>query len=90
MPTLSYQRIKAGAPLSDEELLAKIKRTTANNHDFQVLEAFITFNKHVSCDMSGFVDGLVADMGVADPQMQLLPSHEGEADSRLSLLTTEN
>lgn len=47
MPTLSYQRIKAGAPLSDEELLAKIRKTASNDHDFQVLESFLIFNKHV-------------------------------------------
>jgi glutamate dehydrogenase len=46
-PTLSYQRIQTGTILSDDELLEKIKSETSNQHEFMVLESFLTFNKHV-------------------------------------------
>ncbi|CAL1713556.1 unnamed protein product [Somion occarium] len=47
MPTLSYQRLHLSQPLSDQELYEKIRKTAANKHEFQVLEAFLIFNKHV-------------------------------------------
>ncbi|KAI8873321.1 NAD-dependent glutamate dehydrogenase [Ramicandelaber brevisporus] len=46
-PTLSYQRLQTGKVLTDDELIDKIRRTTTNGHEFMVLEAFLTFNKHV-------------------------------------------
>ncbi|KAI8053760.1 Glutamate/Leucine/Phenylalanine/Valine dehydrogenase-domain-containing protein [Syncephalis plumigaleata] len=46
-PTLSYQRIQTDVPLSNEELLDKIRRTTSNSHEFMVFESFLIFNKHV-------------------------------------------
>ncbi|KAL7752816.1 NAD-dependent glutamate dehydrogenase [Sorochytrium milnesiophthora] len=46
-PSLSYQRIRNDPVLSDEELLAKIKKTVANPHEQLVFECFLTFNKHV-------------------------------------------
>lgn len=47
MPTLSYQRLHTDQALSEEELLAKLKRIAANSHDLQVLQSFLTFNKAV-------------------------------------------
>jgi glutamate dehydrogenase len=47
MPTLSYQRLHTDQVLSEEELLAKLKRIAANSHDLQVLQSFLTFNKAV-------------------------------------------
>ncbi|TDL19702.1 NADH-dependent glutamate dehydrogenase [Rickenella mellea] len=47
MPTLSYQRLRTEAPLSDEELYNKIRRTVPNKHELQVLESFLIFNKAV-------------------------------------------
>ncbi|KAI8456081.1 Glutamate/Leucine/Phenylalanine/Valine dehydrogenase-domain-containing protein [Phakopsora pachyrhizi] len=47
MPTLSYQRLQTGTPLTDEELYSKIRKAAANSHDLQVLESFLVFNKHV-------------------------------------------
>ncbi|KAI9596164.1 Glutamate/Leucine/Phenylalanine/Valine dehydrogenase-domain-containing protein [Syncephalis fuscata] len=46
-PTLSYQRLQTDVPLSNGELLDKIRRTTSNSHEFMVFESFLTFNKHV-------------------------------------------
>jgi glutamate dehydrogenase len=46
-PTLSYQRLLTDVPLSNEELLDKIRRTTANSHEFMVFECILNFNKHV-------------------------------------------
>ncbi|OBZ71447.1 NAD-specific glutamate dehydrogenase [Grifola frondosa] len=47
MPTLSYQRLRTQMPLTDEELYDKIRRSVPNKHEFQVLESFLIFNKHV-------------------------------------------
>ncbi|CAK5284434.1 unnamed protein product [Mycena citricolor] len=47
MPTLSYQRLQTVQPLSDEELVDKIRRSVQNKQDVQVLESFLVFNKHV-------------------------------------------
>ncbi len=44
-PTLSYQRLRTQMPLSDAELYDKIRRTTTNKHELQVLESFLIFNK---------------------------------------------
>ncbi len=46
-PTLSYQRLHATRPLSDEDLSEMLRKTASNKHDLQVLEAFLVFNKHV-------------------------------------------
>ncbi|EGG04598.1 uncharacterized protein MELLADRAFT_49084 [Melampsora larici-populina 98AG31] len=47
MPTLSYQRLQTGTPLTDQELYTKIRKVALNSHDLQVLESFLVFNKHV-------------------------------------------
>ncbi|KAJ7109084.1 NAD-specific glutamate dehydrogenase [Mycena crocata] len=47
MPTLSYQRLQAAQPLSDEALWDKIRRAVPNKHELQVLESFLIFNKHI-------------------------------------------
>ncbi|KNZ46150.1 glutamate dehydrogenase [Puccinia sorghi] len=47
MPTLSYQRLQTGTPLTDEELYANIRKSASNSHDLQVLESFLVFNKHI-------------------------------------------
>ena len=44
---MSYQRLQTHAPLSDQELYDKIRRSVANKHELQVLESFLIFNKHV-------------------------------------------
>lgn len=46
-PTLSYQRIRTETVLTEDEILAKIRKDTSNTHECMVLEAFLTFNKHV-------------------------------------------
>ncbi|CAD6569984.1 MAG: NAD-dependent glutamate dehydrogenase [Tremellales sp. Tagirdzhanova-0007] len=46
-PTLSFQRLKTEQPLSDEDLYLKIRKTAANQHALQILEALLIFNKHV-------------------------------------------
>ncbi|KAJ9054349.1 NAD-dependent glutamate dehydrogenase [Entomophthora muscae] len=46
-PTLSYQRIRTETVMTEEELLAKIRKDTSNAHECMVLESFLTFNKHV-------------------------------------------
>ncbi|KAI0226323.1 NAD-dependent glutamate dehydrogenase [Massospora cicadina] len=46
-PTLSYQRIRTETVLTEDEILAKIRKETSNTHECMVLEAFLTFNKHV-------------------------------------------
>ena len=46
-PTLSFQRLKTEQPLSDEDLYHKIRKESANQHAFQILEALLVFNKHV-------------------------------------------
>lgn len=46
-PTLSFQRLKSEAPMSDEEIKDKIKRTVANQHEVMVFESILTFNSHV-------------------------------------------
>ena len=46
-PTLSFQRLKTEQPLSDEDLYLKIRKESANQHAFQILEALLVFNKHV-------------------------------------------
>ncbi|KAL8278108.1 hypothetical protein RQP46_009568 [Phenoliferia psychrophenolica] len=47
MPTLSYARLKTGVVLSNDQLLATIKKTVLNKHDAQILESFVTFNKAI-------------------------------------------
>lgn len=47
-PTLSYQRLQTTQPLSDVELYDKIRRSTSNKHELQVLESFLIFNKCVT------------------------------------------
>lgn len=34
-------------PLSEQEIVEKIKRTVSNPHEYMVFESFLTFNKHV-------------------------------------------
>ncbi|WVQ84205.1 hypothetical protein IAT38_006356 [Cryptococcus sp. DSM 104549] len=46
-PTLSFQRLKTEQPLSDEDLYHQIRKTAANQHAVQILEALLIFNKHV-------------------------------------------
>ncbi|TYJ56279.1 hypothetical protein B9479_002966 [Cryptococcus floricola] len=46
-PTLSFQRLKTEQPLSDEDLHALIRKSAANQHAVQILEAFLIFNRHV-------------------------------------------
>ena len=43
--TISYQRLKVEAPLADEDLWDKIRRTVTNKHAQQVLESLLIFNK---------------------------------------------
>lgn len=47
VPTLSYQRLVKEEILSDEQMYDRIRKTTANQHEFQVLEALLLFNKAV-------------------------------------------
>ncbi|CAO1629428.1 unnamed protein product [Sympodiomycopsis kandeliae] len=47
VPTLSYQRLVKEEVLTDEEMYNRIRKTTANQHEFQVLEALLLFNKAV-------------------------------------------
>ncbi|KZS93784.1 NAD-specific glutamate dehydrogenase [Sistotremastrum niveocremeum HHB9708] len=47
VPTLSYQRLRTDQPLSDQELFDKIRKSVPNKHDFQIIESFLVFNKHV-------------------------------------------
>lgn len=46
-PTLSFQRLKTEQPLSDEDLHALIRKTAANQHAVQILEALLIFNRQV-------------------------------------------
>lgn len=46
-PTLSYARMKTGTVMSNDELVAHIKKTVLNKHDAQILESFVTFNKAI-------------------------------------------
>ncbi|KAJ9105102.1 hypothetical protein QFC20_004388 [Naganishia adeliensis] len=46
-PTLSFQRLKTEQPLSDSDLLLKIRKTVTDEHASQILEALLIFNKHV-------------------------------------------
>ncbi|KAJ3410477.1 NAD-dependent glutamate dehydrogenase [Chytridiales sp. JEL 0842] len=46
-PSLSYQRLQTTPVMSDEELLATIKKTVSNNHEYMIFESYLTFNKHV-------------------------------------------
>jgi glutamate dehydrogenase len=46
-PSLSFQRLQTDRPLTEAELLDKIKRTVSNQHEMMVFESFLTFNKHV-------------------------------------------
>lgn len=48
-PTLSYQRLHTTQPLTDEDLHDKMRRAVPNKHELQVLEAFLIFNKRVTC-----------------------------------------
>ena len=45
--SLSFQRLKQERSLSEPEILEKIRKTTANQHELMVFEAFLTFNRHV-------------------------------------------
>ncbi|KAJ3183114.1 NAD-dependent glutamate dehydrogenase [Geranomyces variabilis] len=45
--SLSYQRLQTTPVLSEDELLEKIKKTVANNHELMIFEAFVKFNRHV-------------------------------------------
>ncbi|KAG8907902.1 NAD-dependent glutamate dehydrogenase [Tulasnella sp. 403] len=47
MPTLSYQRLTTVQPLSDQELLTKLRKTVPNKHELAVLESFLIFNKAI-------------------------------------------
>ncbi|GJJ15432.1 hypothetical protein Clacol_009709 [Clathrus columnatus] len=47
MPTLSYQRLQSTQPLTDDELLARIRKTVNNKQHVSVLESFLVFNRHV-------------------------------------------
>lgn len=61
VPTLSYQRLKTADVLSDDQLLAKIKkcvrhrrasctdlsRTVLSKHDSEILESFVMFNNAI-------------------------------------------
>ncbi|KAI3634595.1 hypothetical protein MIR68_007506 [Amoeboaphelidium protococcarum] len=46
-PTLSLQRLQSDRPLTAPELIDKIKRTVANQHEQMVFESFLAFNTHV-------------------------------------------
>lgn len=46
-PTLSFQRLKTEQPLSDSDLLLKIRKTVTDENARQILEALLIFNKHV-------------------------------------------
>ncbi|KAJ1961542.1 NAD-dependent glutamate dehydrogenase [Dipsacomyces acuminosporus] len=45
--SLSATRLQEKAPLSKEDLLLKITRTTTNDHDAMVMRALLDFNEHV-------------------------------------------
>ncbi|PWN23922.1 putative glutamate dehydrogenase, NAD(+)-specific [Microstroma glucosiphilum] len=47
IPTLSYQRLVKEEILTDEQMYDRIRKTTVNQHEFQVLEALLLFNKAV-------------------------------------------
>ncbi|CAO1613764.1 unnamed protein product [Jaminaea pallidilutea] len=47
VPTLSYQRLVKEEILTDQQMYDRIRKTTANQHEFQVLEALLLFNKAV-------------------------------------------
>ena len=46
-PSLSFQRLQTDRPLTEPELVDKIKRVVSNPHEFMVFESFLTFNRHV-------------------------------------------
>lgn len=46
-PTLSFQRLKTEQPLSDADLLVKIRRTVSDENAVKVFETLLLFNKHV-------------------------------------------
>eukprot|EP00158_Paraphelidium_tribonemae_P006708 Partr_v1_DN27944_c0_g1_i1_m11130 putative glutamate dehydrogenase len=46
-PSLSYQRLQNDQPLNPAQIIAKIKKTVANNHESMVFESFLIFNTHV-------------------------------------------
>ena len=47
-PSLSFQRLQQSDKImTNDELLNKFKRTTANSHEYLIMESFLTFNKHV-------------------------------------------
>jgi glutamate dehydrogenase len=43
LPSLSYQRIQSSSVMTDEELLAHIRKTVANNHEFMVFLSNLCF-----------------------------------------------
>ncbi|KAI8325923.1 NAD-dependent glutamate dehydrogenase [Martensiomyces pterosporus] len=45
--SLSMARLQDKAPLTKDELLVKIARTTTNDHDAMVMRALLDFNQHV-------------------------------------------
>ncbi|KAI5846676.1 Glutamate/Leucine/Phenylalanine/Valine dehydrogenase-domain-containing protein [Tricharina praecox] len=47
LPTLSYQRIRMGRILNNEELKEKIDSAVANENQQKIMYQFITFNSHV-------------------------------------------
>ncbi|PWN30761.1 putative glutamate dehydrogenase, NAD(+)-specific [Jaminaea rosea] len=47
VPTLSYQRLVKEEVLTDDQMYARIRKATVNQHEFQVLEALLLFNKAV-------------------------------------------
>lgn len=47
VPTLSYQRLVKTEVLTDQQMYDRIRKTTANQHEFQVLESLLLFNKAV-------------------------------------------
>ena len=44
---VAFQRVQHQVCLSEGEILEKLRKTTANQHEFMVFEAFLTFNRHV-------------------------------------------
>ena len=46
-PSLSYQRLHTDRPLTQQEIMEKIKKTVSNMHEAMVFESFLVFNQHV-------------------------------------------
>lgn len=46
-PTISFQRLKTEQPLSDSDLLVKIRKNVSDENAVKVFETLLIFNKHI-------------------------------------------